>query len=83
MKHPLALIATPKSRAGNLIAFHLKSFNVPFDTVDITHVGYVYLARRMKRENKLAPALMYRNQIVSVTPRKSKIQQALQDWGLI
>ena len=52
------------------------------DKLGQPYPGLRYLARRMEEERKSPPALMYRNQIVSISTR-FKTHQALADWGLL
>ena len=64
------------------IMAYLDKLNQPYEELSLAHPGLRYLARRMKTEHKSPPALMYRNQIVSISTR-FKAHQALLDWRLL
>ena len=61
---------------------YLDKLGQPYEILALDHPGLRYLARRMEEERKSPPALMYRNQIVSVATR-FRVHQALLDWRLI
>ena len=87
MKNPrrplynLSLISHP-DHPDTHIRHYLARLAIPYSELALDHPGLRYLARRMKEERKSAPALMYRNQIVSISTR-FKTHQALADWGLL
>lgn len=76
----LSLISHP-DHPDTHIRHYLSHLTIPYSELSLVHPGLRYLARRMKTERKSAPALMYRNQIVSVTTRY-RVHQALLDWRL-
>ena len=79
---PLGLIISP-SHDTDIANYLTHDLKLDFDELDITHVGLVWLRRRMERERKSPPALMYRNQIVAVGRNRLKALQALRDWGIV
>lgn len=82
MKEKLALITTPDHDAyiSQYLTFDLK---LKWEKLDLTSPGLTWLKRRLKEERKHPPALMYRNQVVSVGRSRYKALQALRDWGLV
>jgi len=81
MTYHLALITHP-SHPDTYIKSFLSSLNQSYEELSLEHPGLHYLARRMREEKKSAPALIYRNQIIS-TPDVARARQALQDWQLL
>lgn len=81
MTYNLGLI-TDQSPSASRVRSYLDKIGQSYEELPVTHVGLRYLARHMKQEGKSPPALIYRNQIVSITTR-FKVHQALLDWGLL
>jgi len=78
----LALLTTPDHDAyiSQYLTFDLK---LKWEMLDLTTVNLTWLKRRAEEERIVLPALMYRNQIVSVGRSRYKALKVLEDWGLV
>ena len=80
----LVVITTPDCNHCPYIKQYLKlDLKVPFTELDISLLRFAWLKIRLKQEGKGVPALMYRNQIITIGNRRLRALQALRDWGLM